>query len=413
MTSRVLPRRFARACIAVAATSVTLVGLAGPAFADPVAPPGWQDPGNGAWVAFTLGDASLAPVSRADQRWGPVTITRSTSPGLDLASAFTPDSWEARPTPEPGVFEYGWPASWQLGSIQLQRATDWCDRNATTCPYYAVGGAGQPLWFAAGTPLDPQGQPDPNVFPQFDQHANLSLGAPPELNIVFSWDPATATTPASGTTPGRLTLDASGSSDQFPGQLVFSWTVTRASDGKTFTSSPNPVATFDLDADDVYCVSLQVTNTADSFTKSYGVGGTDCQFVNGVTPATAPPGTNPAAGSPGGVGGIPVSQPAAAAPTVVFAPPRRTRSALTGGGDGVDSSIVWLWRPEWYQSSSQTRTLPQTGGTPRLKGRADIVVQGRRTPDSDAGPWLAGLAAFGLIGTGWVLNKRRRVRAEY
>jgi len=51
-----------------------------------------------------------------------------------------------------------------IDRFQLQRATDWCDRGATTCPYYAVGGAGQPLWFAAGTPLDPQGQPDPNVL---------------------------------------------------------------------------------------------------------------------------------------------------------------------------------------------------------------------------------------------------------
>jgi len=97
----------------------------------------------------------------------------------------------------------------------------------------------------------------------------------------------------------------------------------------------------------------------------------------------------------------------------VFAPPRPTRSALTGTGLSADSSVVWLWRPEWYQSTSQTQTLPQTSGAPRLKARADIVVSTEKAPTSDAGPWLAGLGAFGLIGIGWILNKRRQVRAEY
>jgi hypothetical protein len=79
----------------------------------------------------------------------------------------------------------------------------------------------------------------------------------------------------------------------------------------------------------------------------------------------------------------------------------------------VDSSVVWLWRPEWYQPTTETQTLPQTTGSPLLKGRRDIVVSSTKAPTSDAGPWLAGLSAFGLIGIGWVLNKRRRVRAEY
>jgi len=431
MASRVSPRRLARAATTVAALVAPAVAvvlgvpalggpalagpaMAAPAFADtpiaaPVAPPGWRDPGSGAWVAFTFDDTTLAPVSRHDTRWGPVTIRRSTSVGLNLADAFTSESWDVRDGPQPGISEYGWPGTWQLGDIELQRV-DWCDRDtATSCQYYAVGGAGQRLFFAAGNPTT-EGIPDPEFLLQFDQQTALALGAPSDLDIVFSWDPSTATTPANGTTPGRLTLDASGSSDHYPGTLVFDWVVTRASDSKTFTASPDAVAHFELDADDVYCVALTVTNTdpANRFSKTYGVDGADCQFVTGVAPQASA-----GAGSGGsGVGGIPTTGNEAA-PTVAFAPAGPPESALTGSGSSAGAGVVWLWQPDWYQASSQTQTLPQTSGAPRLKARADIVVSGEKAPDSNAGPWLAGLGAFGLIGVGWVLNKRRRVRAEY
>jgi len=243
----------------------------------------------------------------------------------------------------------------------------------------------------------------------------LALGAPSDLEIVFSWDPSTATTPANGATPGRLTLDASGSSDQYPGTLVFDWVVTRASDSKTFAASPDAVAHFELDADDVYCVALTVTNTdpANRFSKTYGVDGADCQFVSGVAPhPTAGGGSGGSDGGGSGIEPIPTTGNDAA-PTLAFAPAGPPESALTGSGSSAGSSVVWLWQPDWYQPSSQTQTLPQTSGTPRLKARADIVVSDKKAPDSNAGPWLAGLGAFGLIGIGWVFNKRRRVRAEY
>jgi hypothetical protein len=361
-------------------------------------PPGWSGATPGEWVAFTVDNPTAAPIGRSGN-YEPVTIRRQSHLGATpLDAAFS--GWPMRDTNNDTIpDERGWPEVWSDGNVTLTRVA-WCVATADECAYQ-VSDPG-PFHFAGGDPpVGGDGFPDYSVFPVLQ---SIQKSATPDITITFGWDPSTATTPASGTTPGRLTLDAS-ASDGLPGLLVFDWTVTRQSDGAQFTRQGATV-TFDLDKDDVYCVSVKVTNTSDpDYTKEYGA--PDCKFVDKVTPQ-APAGSGGGA-TPGGVGGIPV----ASAPTVVFAPPRRTRSALTGGGDGVDSSIVWLWRPEWYQPSTQTRTLPQTGGRPKLAGRTDIVVQSRKTPDSDAGPMLAGLAAFGLIGAGWVFSKRRRVRAEY
>lgn len=393
----------ARGLLALVVAGTALVALCAPASASGGAsdPPGWTGATAGEWVAFTVSPTTANPVGRSGA-YEPVTITRDLHLGAtSLDTAF--GGWPMRDTDGDSVpDERGWPEVWSDGSVTLTRVA-WCVATATQCAYQVTDPG--PFHFAGGDPVDANGAVDYSVFPGIQ---TIQKSAPPELNIVFSWNPATARTPTDGTNPGKLTLDASGSSDQFPGTLVFEWTVTRASDSKTFTASPNAVAQFDLDADDVYCVSLKVTNTADSFSKTYGVGGTDCQYVDKVAPQ-APAGNG---GGGGGVGGIPTSGNAGA-PTVVFAPPRRTRSALTGRGPGVDSSVVWLWRPEWYQPTTETQTLPQTTGSPLLKDRRDIVVSSTKAPTSDAGPWLAGLGAFGLIGIGWVLNKRRRVRAEY
>ena len=95
----------------------------------------------------------------------------------------------------------------------------------------------------------------------------------------------------------------------------------------------------------------------------------------------------------------------------MFAPPRRSSSALTGtaGGD----SVVWLWRPEYFQPGAEsTRALPQTGRNP-LEGRTDIVIATDPAPDSNAAPMLAGLGIFGVVGVGWLVSRRRRIRAEF
>ena len=84
-------------------------------------------------------------------------------------------------------------------------------------------------------------------------------------------------------------------------------------------------------------------------------------------------------------------------------PVSRVPSALTGGTGATAPTIVWLWRPDFYQG----QTLPQTGGVPELKGKANIVVATDHQPSgASAGPWLAGLALFAVV-AGWFLVRRR------
>ena len=355
-------------------------------------PPGWK--GGSGWVAFTFGRTSLGQNHKGEW-WGPVTITRHSSAGLDVASAFEPGSWDSRPSATPGEIEYGWPEDWELGGLRLRRVR-WCDRAAPTCDYRVTGGAtGERLFFAAGAPA--------SEYEQYDQGPVFLDGTVPVLDIVFSWDPNTSVTPAVGATPGKLTLDASGTTDQMSGDLSFEWTVTNQATGEQLQAT-GPVASFDLDTNGSYCVAVTVTNADDPDNPStYGVDTPDCKPISNVAPVpgTAPGVGNGGGGAGGGAGGI----------NVVFAPPRRSSSALTGtaGGD----SVVWLWRPEYFQPGAEsTRALPQTGRNP-LEGRTDIVIATDPAPDSNAAPMLAGLGIFGVVGVGWLVSRRRRIRAEF
>ena len=84
-------------------------------------------------------------------------------------------------------------------------------------------------------------------------------------------------------------------------------------------------------------------------------------------------------------------------------PVSRVPSALTGGTGAAAPTIVWLWRPDFYQSQQ----LPKTGGVPELKGKANIIVAtGNQPSGASAGPWLAGLALFAVV-VGWFLVRRR------
>lgn len=389
----------ARGLLAVAVAGSALVSLCAPASASGGAsdPPGWTGATPGEWVAFTVSPTTANPIGRSGA-YEPVTITRVSNLGTTpLETAFA--GWlEDPPVPgDPKLFR--WPEVWSDGKVTLTRVAP-CDGSSDQCSYQVT--VPGPFQFAGGDPPPgPDGKPNYALFPAVQ---NLTKD-PPEIEITFGWNPALNATPAVGQVPGRLTLNAS-AVDGVAGALVFDWAVTRAGDPQFVLRKQGEAVFFDLDQNDVYCVSVKVTNTTDNHSKEYGA--PDCQYVDKVAPQ-APAGNG---GGGGGVGGIPASGNAGA-PTVVFAPPRPARSALTGRGPGVDSSVVWLWRPDWYQQTTETQTLPQTTGSPLLKGRRDIVVSSTNAPTSNAGPWLAGLAAFGLIGIGWVLNKRRRVRAEY
>ena len=93
----------------------------------------------------------------------------------------------------------------------------------------------------------------------------------------------------------------------------------------------------------------------------------------------------------------------------MFSPPAaRAPAAISGGG--ASPTIVWLWRPEWYQTTPKQTHAPRTSGQPEVKGRQVIVVQRDPPQGASAGPWLAGVGAFGLLGGAWVISRRRRMK---
>jgi len=361
-------------------------------------PPGWSGATPGEWVAFTVSPTTAVPIGRTGT-YEPVTIRRInmlTTTSLDDAfSGWPVEDGDNDPLTPP---ERGWPSDWTDGNVSLERVA-FCPATAEECEYQVIDPG--PFHFAGGEPHDGLGNPDYSVFPGVQ---TITTGNAPVLNIVFSWDPSTARTPAAGTTPGRLTLDASGSFDELGlGTLEFAWTVSNPDDSKVLHAT-GAIATFDLDQDSVYCVEVTVTNTEDGHSETYGVGKSDCKFVDQVAPQT--PGTTPGPGNgDGGAGGG-----AGGGINVVFAPPRRASSALSGpaGGD----SVVWLWRPEYFQPGTETQALPQTGRNP-LEGRTDIVIATDPAPDSNAAPMLAGLGIFGVVGVGWLASRRRKLRAEF
>jgi hypothetical protein len=383
------------------------------------APPGWQDPGDGAWVAFTLGATTLGTVSRTDTRWGPVTVNRHTSPGLDVEGAF--GNWEARQV-APGVIEAGWPASWSADGRTFERAVDWCPALSSSCSYFVVGGGGGQFFAAAGTPLDSLGQPDPGLLLQFQQ--SISLNDPPTMSIVFN--PNLSPVKGVDGQPGHITLDASGTTDGLPGDLQYAWTV-KDSANNVVASASGPIANVNLSEDGTYCIAVTVTNPSDGYSQSFDAG---CALVTGVAPDRVDPGPGPGPDNGGGGGGggtggpggggpapAPVSSPPAqgvgqeiAAEPIVFAPPRRdVPSALFGGQNG-EAQVIWLWQPNWFNEARGPRA-PRTTAPPIVQERDDIVVGSNEpAPDSNAAPWLAGLAAFGLLGLGWTFIRRRRVR---
>ncbi|MCJ7436633.1 MAG: hypothetical protein MUP97_02580, partial [Acidimicrobiia bacterium] len=261
MGSRVRRMRVGRSVLVVATIGAALVAPASPALAQDT-PPGWQgsstDPN--AWVAFTISPNPVPTVGRGGS-WGPIQLTRNTNlAGTDAVAAFS--NWDAGPDlNNDSIPDYPiWPSAWSAGGLDLAKAED-CPATSDSCHYFVTGGSGSDFFVAAGTPVSPDGGVTPPVdLNQYQQH--ISLAPPKDISINFSWSPATNASPAAGATPGHLTLDAS-ASDGVDGELVFDWTVVRQKDLVEFTKQGSTVV-FDLDADDVYCVSVKVTNTTDN-----------------------------------------------------------------------------------------------------------------------------------------------------
>jgi hypothetical protein len=90
----------------------------------------------------------------------------------------------------------------------------------------------------------------------------------------------------------------------------------------------------------------------------------------------------------------------------VFSRPARAPSALSGGGS---PTVIWLWRPEWYQPEAES-TEPETSGRPNLRRQREIVVKSPGREGASAGPWLAGLVAFGVLGGRFLYKRHSQLR---
>jgi hypothetical protein len=373
-------------------------------------PPGWHDPGGNAWVGFTISPNPPQAVGRTG--YEPVTVTRSSSlSGTALRDAF--DNWEALnlDTNDPAIDTWRWPTTIEHpGGAQLSRV-DACDYTETTCRY-AVVSAGD-FWLFGGTPpVDINGNPDPNPG-DFDEG---SIALPPLPQIVLGTLNAVGTAGVGGAA-GTIHLTAAGTDDELNDDpLTYEW-VLIGPRSKIYTST-GTADFFDVTAelDGVYCVELTVTaaDGAKAETPKCSAGGSTFS-ITGVAPdkthePTPTPGGgggtgggSTGGGGTGGGGGIPgigFSNPGARAP-----------SSLAGGGTpGASPTVIWLWRPEWFQDTPSTDELPRTGAQPNVTGRADIVVRRPSPKGASAGPWLAAVGTFGLMGGGWMLSRRRRLR---
>jgi hypothetical protein len=378
--------------------------FAAPAAADPNVPPGWQDPGNNAWVGFRLDP--LQPAASGRTSYDPVTLIRETSSGLDLLTAF--NNWEPGPdadnngTPD----TYFWPPVWEANGVRLERVTQ-CPYTDSSCQYRVSSGDGQPFFFFGGTPPeDPPGSGQLNPNPQNYNIGTIHLPPPQVLHLGTLGAVGTAD-PNGG--PGTIHLSAPGTHDDAAlsdPTLTYEW-VLQSPSGKIYTGTGESFDTT-VDEDGAYCVELKVT-ASDGYsvsTPACTAGGASF-VISGVAPTKKP---DPAPGPGGGGGGVGGGGPSGGGfGGIVFSnPATRAPAALTGGGS--TPTIVWLWRPEWYQQTPQASHTPRTSGQPVVKGHREIVVQ-RAAPQGDsAGPWLAGLGAFGLLGGGWVLSRRRRLK---
>ncbi len=345
----------------------------------PATPPGYVG-APGGWMAFTLVPTD-PPVALPGGRFARVTLNRE-SAGLDPATAL---NWDFR-TCGPGCVEEGWPATWSRPGLELHRVGDWCPIAQGSCDYFVTAYDGE-FWYAAGTAPDEDGDgaPDTGFFLGY----RFASAIPPPPPVVASFP----SPPTGGVTTGVFTFDASGSQAGLGTITAYHWTLRRLSDDATWTSDaavftpPDEVFTTAGD----YEVTLTVT-ASDTASATFGPVGF---AVVPAKPDPEPPqGPGPGPGSGAGPG-LP------AAPASTFGGPRISPN---------DARVVWLWRPDWFQSDSDNNARRGDRQPTGVKGRVAIAVDPGGRSGPSAAPWLAGLGAVGVGGYGLIARLRRRVR---
>jgi hypothetical protein len=356
----------------------------------------WNSPQpDGTWVAFRLENLSPSPDSRTT--YEPVTVVRESSNGDGSVDEAWINNWDFDNSQDPPTTL--WPLQFSSGGILLERV-DACPFGQSSCRYRIVDGQGSEFWFFGGNPPLVGGVqvPDPR-----DYAGTIDL---PPLTIQLG------TPQAAPGDAGRITLTAPGTSDPL-GELTYEWVLVHLDTGTEYASGILNTDVFEatVQHNGQYCVQLTVTAAADGATAGTptcaagGTGGGIFDISNVVAPVDPPPSGGGGTGGGGGIGGG-----GGGIPGIGFSNPvRRAPSSLTGGGSAAPT-VVWLWRPEWYQSAPEPVRQPETSGQPAIKARGDIVVSGPTPRGSNAGPWLAGVGIFGALGGSWLVSRRRRQR---
>ena len=340
---------------------------AAPASAD-AAPAPWFHGGAGTWGAFTI--------SGSVPSGGTVTLNRSFGGATDASAVF-----DSVTLPDGRIV---WPDSGTAGSLSFHHVGEPCLFSDSSCSYDVTGSS------FSGTIAS--GDPPPEGFPS----SSVTIEAPPTLPPTSTPTPTTAPqnvggtvtfTPGVGGAPGTATFNAGtsvGPNGAIPDAFV--WTLNAAGQPtQTFTCATpqcTPPPNVTLNPGTTYAVTLQLMKDGQPL-------GTPAQAELPV-PADPPADPNPGGGSPPGGGGTPSGgggTPSAGGSgggsggggsgAGVFARPvSRVPSALTGGFGAAAPTIVWLWRPDFYQA----QTLPQTGGVcPSSRARPTSSL--RRDPN--------------------------------
>jgi surface-anchored protein len=374
--------------VGILVSAVFVVAWGAPAGADVTAPPG---------VTLAAGQSIWFSINPPTQTSGQ-DVTLSVAGG-NVGPA---DVWG--PTGS-------WPGTWSADGITLQQAGSTpCPTSDSSCSFTISGSASGPVLFGAG--------------PLAQQAPQQTIDVQPPPTTTTTTSPPTTTPPGPDPT---FTLPQNGLLTG-PNQFVFTvknvelgvtyqWTLTN--NGTAVNSVPNsttyspPPQIFTQPG----TYTLTMTATAAGRTASTQQSTTFLiQPSNPTPPPNNPmPTPQPPAAAPAGSGPAPVARPgvpglATGLHAVSYVPQLANFTTPTRGAV-QPVTVIWLWRPDWFQPSSDPPRLVKTGGRPGAVKRADVSIDPRKGGPS-AAPLLAGLAAFGIFGAGWVMFKRRQVRSS-
>jgi hypothetical protein len=340
----------------------------------------------GQWIAFT--------VSSSNGQTGTIT----TQVGNANAGG-------ANPAP-PFFTSADWPTEWSANGVTLTYSgpSPGCPSTDSSCGPFTISGSpgSHPgVIFEAGPVPDSVTQSgDPNawtvVIPEPTTTTTLAPPPPPAPpNATFNGPPN-----GQLTGPGAFSFTAPTQTGQGP--YSYAWTLTsngQPVDSGTQASYTPPASIFSAPTA-TYTLSLKVTDgLGNSVTNS-------AQFEVVTQVGKTPPPQTPS--SPPAAGGTPapplLGRTSLNAVTYV---PQLAHFATPTPGALQPVTVIWLWRPNWFQATETAKT----DGRPKAVKRADVSVDPAGKGGQSATLPLAGLATFGIFGIGWVLFKRRRVRS--